>query len=364
MHLSPSVLPAAALAWAACASSHELSQDQLPLEDAAASKAPSYRADLLSLHKSMIEISSTSGREADIGNFLGQYFFDKGWMSTIEFVPPRENTPEDEQRMNVIAWPDSDDSPDPKVLLTSHIDAVPPFIPYSIDEGEVTKDTMIRGRGSVDAKGSVAAMVVALDELLKAGKVSNKDVMLAFVVGEEVSGDGMRWFSDGLDRLKHKPHFDAVIFGEPTENKLACGHKGALVCELAAHGVGGHSGYPELGKSANELVVRAMSKMFDTDLGSSEEFGNTTVNLGRLDGGVAANVIPERANASLMVRVALGPQETGAEIVKKRMQKIIDDVDAEAFDFECSQGYGFIEANCDVKGAHDLRTTSCHFQLT
>lgn len=286
----------------------------------------------------------------DIGNWLADYLFEKGWTSTIQFVPPRDNTPEDFERMNIIAWPDSEGVPKPKVLLTSHIDTVPPYIPYDIESGQITKDTRISGRGSVDAKASVAAMIVALDELINASKVAGDDVMLLFVVGEEVSGDGMRWFNNSLDNMDHPPHFDAVIFGEPTENKLACGHKGALVCNLDARGEGGHSGYPWLGKSANELIVRAMSRILDADLGSGERFGNTTVNLGRMEGGVADNVIPEHASAGLMVRVALGPQDTGDKIVWERIQAILDEVDDQAFDFNCSQGYGFVETNCEVDG--------------
>lgn len=232
-------------------------------------------------------------------------------------------------------------------MLTSHIDTVPPHIAYSIDDGEITKKTQISGRGSVDAKASVAAMIIALDELLAAKEVSPEDIMLSFVVGEEVSGDGMQHFS------AHKPQLSAlksVIFGEPTDNKLACGHKGALFCHITAHGFGGHSGYPWLGKSATELIVRALDRILHEDLGSSEAYGNTTVNLGLLDGGVAENVIPERATAGIMVRVALGPQKSGGDVVKERIQRILDEVDNQAFDFECSQSYGFVKANCDVEG--------------
>lgn len=351
MRLSPSLLTAALAALAAPASSHDT---QSPSQDASAS--PPYRHHLISLHRALIEIDSTSGIEAQIGNALAEYFRLRSWGTIIDFVPSRDNTPDGMPRMNIVAWP-LPGVPNPKVLLTSHMDAVPPYIPYRIDaetEGDITKDTRISGRGSVDAKGSVAAMIQALDNLLSSRRVDPADVMLAFVVGEEIAGDGMRYLDEAFRRLEDglQPKFDAVIFGEPTENKLACGHKGALACTLTAHGIPGHSGYPWLGKSANELVVRAMARIFDTDLGSSVEFGNTTVNLGRMQGGVAANVIPEKAVAELMVRVALGPQETGYKIVQERIQKILNEVDDEAFEFECSQGYGFVKTNCDVDGAY------------
>uniref|UniRef100_A0A8H7K5C7 Peptidase M20 dimerisation domain-containing protein n=1 Tax=Bionectria ochroleuca TaxID=29856 RepID=A0A8H7K5C7_BIOOC len=273
-------------------------------------EAPAFREELLSLHKWLVETSSVSGLEYTISNSVHDYFLHKGWASVTTGVPPRDNTPSNEPRADVVAWPKVNGVPNPRVLLTSHIDT--------------------RSR-KVDAKASVAAMVTALDELLKAGKVANGDVMLAFVVGEEVSGDGMRELNDYFHI--RDVAFDAVIFGEPTEGKLACGHKGALQCDVRAHGVGGHSGYPWLGKSANELLMRALLKIVDTDLGSSKVYGNTTVNVGRLQGGVADNVIPEEAFAGL-----------------QRMRAILNEVDPEAFDFECSQGYGFVEANCEVEG--------------
>ncbi len=135
-------------------------------------------------------------------------------------------------RFNVVAWPGVSHQPSPRLLVTSHIDVVPPYIPYAIDAapGEATADTLIHGRGSVDAKASVAAQITALEELRRRGEVAPADVMLLYVVGEEASGDGMRTFSQSLARLEPPARFDAVIFGEPTENKLACGHKGNLAC--------------------------------------------------------------------------------------------------------------------------------------
>lgn len=340
--------------------------DQVPLRNhhplVLPGDAPSYRTELLELHKSLVSIRSTSGLENAVGDWLSNYLFEKGWRSTIQFVPPLHNTPQGSQRMNILAWPDSnsDQDPDPKVLLTSHIDTVPPHIPYRIEEGQVTKGTRISGRGSVDAKASVASMIVALEELLKADKVAGDDVMLLFVVGEEVSGDGMLSFNDSLNSLDSRPNFDAVIFGEPTEGKLACGHKGAVFCHIEAHGVGGHSGYPWLGKSANELIIRAMARIMDADLGSSDRFGNTTINVGLMEGGVAANVIPEHASASIMGRVALGPEATGGRIVQDRIIEILREVDEEAFSFDCLQGYGFIETDCDVEGRCSLRRWEFH----
>ncbi|KAH0600495.1 hypothetical protein MHUMG1_01492 [Metarhizium humberi] len=343
--------------WATC--------HQQPLTDAkhrvptshntATAAAPSYRQELLSLHKQLISIPSISGDENAVGNFLVDYLTARGYYADLQPVAARDGTPPDKQRFNVLAWKGGR-IPSAKVVVSSHIDVVPPHIPYSISPGEITPETMIKGRGSVDAKGSVASMIVALEQLHASKEIANQgDVMLLFVVGEEVAGDGMATFSDSLSRMEEPPKFDAVIFGEPTENKLACGHKGGLFCDITARGVPGHSGYPWLGKSANELMVRALAKILDADLGSSELFGNTTFNIGRFDGGVAANVIPEKAVVKFAGRVAIGPEDKGHEIVTSKIQRILDEVDDEAFDMDCTHGYGSVECNCEVDGMFPKR---------
>jgi acetylornithine deacetylase len=326
-------------------------------------EAPSYRNELLRLHKQLVSIPSVSGNENAVGRFLVDYLTSRGYNADLQPVSARDGTSEHKERFNILAWR-GDRNPTPRVVVSSHIDVVPPHIPYSISPGDVTSETMIKGRGSVDAKGSVASMIVALDQLHSSEAITPQDdVMLLFVVGEEVAGDGMATFSKSLSNIEHPPKFDAVIFGEPTENKLACGHKGGLFCDIIARGVPGHSGYPWLGKSANELMVRAMVKILDVDLGSSELFGNTTFNIGRIDGGVAGNVIPEEATVKFAARVAIGPEATGHEIVREKIQEILDEVDHEAFEMQCSHGYGSVKSNCNVEGMCQGFVLSIHFRI-
>ncbi|KAH8900939.1 Zn-dependent exopeptidase [Thozetella sp. PMI_491] len=313
---------------------------------------PSYRSALLDLHKSLVSISSISGTENKVGSFLVEYLTARDYVAQLQFLPPAGNTPHGAERFNVLAWPGPTRNPKPRVLISSHIDVVPPYIPYHIDaEGShVGPDTLIRGRGSVDAKASVAAQVTALEELLAAQEVDREDAMLLFVVGEETTGDGMKFFSASLDELDPPPKFEAVIFGEPTENRLACGHKGIGMFNIHAQGKAAHSGYPWLGKSATELLMRALVKLLDKDLGSSERFGNTTVNVGVLDGGVAMNVVAKTASASISVRIGVGNQTTGLGIVADQLDQILKEVDDEAFAVDTVGGYGPVVANCDVEG--------------
>ncbi|KAE9570352.1 Peptidase M20 domain-containing protein [Colletotrichum fructicola] len=318
--------------------------------EATSDAAPSWRNDLISLHRSLIEIPSISGNESEAGKFLVDYLTGRGYISHLQFLPPRNKDNNETPRFNVLAWKSNERQPKPRIVVTSHYDVVPPHIPYSISDEKITSETRISGRGSVDAKASVAAQIIALEDLLSEDKVKEEDVMLLFVVGEEDTGDGMRFFSDSLQETEPRLEFESVIFGEPTESKLACGHKGGVFCDITAKGIAGHSGYPWLGKSANEIMVKALAKIISTDLGSSEKWGNTTVNVGQIIGGVAQNVIPEASLARIAVRVAIGPEADGGNIVKGRIQKILDETDAEDLELTCTHGYGVVEANCDVEG--------------
>ncbi|CAJ2500830.1 Uu.00g036830.m01.CDS01 [Anthostomella pinea] len=311
--------------------------------------APAYRDALVSLHKSLVDISSVTGTENEVGSFLVEYLTERHFVAQLEFLPTNDTRPS-KPRFNVLAWPGPNRHPSPSVLVSSHIDTVPPFIPYSRSDHVPNADTVIAGRGSVDAKASVAAQITAVLELLDAESIDAEDVMLLFVVGEERTGDGMRYFSDTVSSLDPPPNFKAAIFGEPTEGKLACGHKGFFGCTVTAHGKAGHSGYPWLGKSATEILMRAMVKVLDTDLGSSDDFGNTTINVGTLEGGVAANVISETAVAQIGGRVAIGPEADGGKVVVERLRDVLESVDEDAFDLSCTNGYGVVKCDCDVDG--------------
>lgn len=346
------------------------SDDQQPLVNAPSiSRNPSntfspppYRDQLLSLHKSLVDIPSLSGSEGDAAIYLERLLKSQNYTVELQCLPSdstndKNDTP---SRCNVLAWPGANSSKtfDNRVLITSHIDVVPPYIPYHIDTDtdSITPDTLISGRGSVDAKASVAAQIVAVKSLLSSSSptINPDSLVLLFVVGEEVGGGGMKLFSSSPARSNTQ--FRAAIFGEPTENKLACGHKGIMSGSVRAQGKAGHSGYPWLGKSATGLLIHALDKLLGTDLGSSERYGNITVNVGVLSGGVAANVIAKEASAKLAIRIAVGEEGTGAGIVEEGVRRVLREVDQEegALEFEVTGGYGPVECECDVDGEFSL----------
>lgn len=170
------------------------------------------------LLKSLMSIVSTSELEHNIGVFLEQHLQTLGY--TVERIPIAPGS----TRHNVYAYLGS--SRKTRVLLTAHMDTVPPHIPLTVD-GDV-----IRGRGSSDDLGPLASQIVAAEELRREGKVRDEgDIGLLFVVGEENGGHGMVAANDmGLT-------WESGIFAEPTESKLAKGHKGQVAFEVIAKGI-------------------------------------------------------------------------------------------------------------------------------
>src|SRR5262249_43966979 len=156
-----------------------------------------------------------------------------------------------------------------------HLDTVPPFIPLSED------DEYLYGRGTCDAKGIFAALWIVADILRERGK---KGIALLGVAGEETDSFGAKAVSAVLPRARF------IIDGEPTDLELTSAAKGILSLRLSARGIAGHSAYPERGKSAAHAMVAALSRLLEAKLPFLEKFGETTVNVGLMSGGVAPNV--------------------------------------------------------------------------
>lgn len=285
---------------------------------------------LLLLHRSLVEIESISGNEHGVVQYLQSY------LSKHNFTVEEQNvasTGEQKSRCNILAYPGN--KRNTRVLLSSHTDTVPQFRPYEIRGHEIW------GRGSVDAKACVATQITALEQLLASGEVSAGDISLLFVVGEETGGDGMRRANDlGLT-------WETVIFGEPTELKLASGHKGILQFTVKAVGKAAHSGYPWLGESANSMLIHALAKLETLRLPWSDKYGNTTLNIGRIDGGVANNVVAETATAGIAVRLANGTAETTKQIILKAIKEVDQRLEVTFL----SEGYGPVEIDADVEGS-------------
>lgn len=239
---------------------------------------------VVKLLTALMGVPSTSEEEQEIALFLANYLKNEGY--NVALVPISEGS----DRCNVYAYLGTDRKA--RTLLTSHMDTVPPHIPVTI------KGDIIFGRGACDDKGPLAAQIIALQELRSEGAVKDGDVSLLFVVGEEKGGPGMLAAND------MKLSWEAVIFGEPTEGKLATGHKGHYVFELIATGKPCHSGYPDEGLSAVGMLVSLLEDIKSLRLPSSKLLGPTTFHCGKINGGLAYNVLAAEAHALCGIRVA------------------------------------------------------------
>ncbi len=229
--------------------------------------------------RALIDIESITENEQQVGEYLLRYLSGVASLSggTVEAMPVSLG------RFNVYAeWGR------PSVVLSTHMDTVPPFVPSNED------DAHIYGRGACDAKGIIAAMISAAEQLLESG---SRNFALLFVVGEERNSAG----AHAAALVPRGARF--LINGEPTENKLALGSKGILRYELVATGKMAHSAYPELGESAIEKLLDALDAVRKMPLPQDPILGRTTVNIGTISGGRAPNIIPDSAKAELAIRI-------------------------------------------------------------
>jgi acetylornithine deacetylase len=248
---------------------------------------------LFELTKKLINIPSITEEEGQLAYFLSSYFKDSGFQVLQQEIGST--------RMNILATMHQK----PRIILNTHLDTVPPFIPAKEDE------THIYGRGACDAKGIMAAMIFALLNLKKKGV---KEVGLLLVVGEETDSIG----------AKNASHLnvgsDYIIVGEPTSNTLGKGHPGLITLKLQAKGKAAHSALPHLGESAIDKLIDALYKIRQLDLGTSE-LGQNTVNTGRIEGGVAHNVIADSASSVISIR-----NSVPSEIILKKITNSINNL--------------------------------------
>jgi acetylornithine deacetylase len=230
---------------------------------------------LLDLARALIDLDSTTGREQQACAFLSAELRALGYRVTEQPVA--------DGRFNVLAL----DDPAPVVVLSTHIDCVPPFFPSRVEGG------VLYGRGACDAKGALAAQVTAAESLRREGE---RRVGLLFVVGEERGSDGAL----GANELPPGARF--LLNGEPTGSKLGRATRGVLRLRLVASGRAAHSSQPQRGENAIDKLMDALLELRGLPLPEDAELGRTFYSVGLISGGIAPNVIPPRAEAEALFR--------------------------------------------------------------
>lgn len=231
--------------------------------------------DVVALAAELLAIQSFTGDEGGAIDFVTRWLVARGWNVTVQEVTPG--------RGNV--WASRAGG---GVTLSTHLDTVPPFLTPRL------RDNRLSGRGACDAKGIAAAMMAAAELLAERGE---QRADLLFVVGEEKGSDGAR----AANNLPATSRF--LVNGEPTESRLASGCKGSLRFVVRVRGREAHSAYPELGRSAIEPLIRLLPTIHDLDFPTDPVLGATTVNIGTIEGGTEANIVPGDAHAEIMVRL-------------------------------------------------------------
>ena len=185
----------------------------------------------------------------------------------------------------------------------------------------------IYGLGVCDMKGGIAAMLDALENIdfkkLKTG------MKLYFTYDEEIGFGGINEIVQNNEKF---PEY--MIFGEPTNNELLVGHKGLLEYKINFNGIKVHSSNPEKGKSANLNAVKFLYELDDfynknikTEKEELFEVPYTTMNVGIINGGSAANSVPAKCSITLDFRIAKCEH---IEIIKNKVDELCKKYDADA----------------------------------
>jgi acetylornithine deacetylase len=252
--------------------------------------------DVVRLVRQLVDIESITGNEAPVGNFLYRELAGMGYQV--------EKMTAEMERCNIYAT--APEGPHPQVVLSTHMDTVPPFIPSWEDA------TCVYGRGSCDAKGIIATQIAAAERLRQEGIY----VGLLFLVGEERDSLGAKVANQKASGSRF------LINGEPTENKVAVASKGALRAEVSARGKMAHSAYPELGDSAIDRLLEALGRLRRMALPVDPEVGASTMNIGVIEGGRAPNVVADRARAQLLYRL-VGPSDRLREQIREAVGELV-----------------------------------------
>jgi acetylornithine deacetylase len=249
---------------------------------------------VIELTLKLCEIPSVTGEEQAVTQFLTEYLKQQGYEIKLQDLTlnPSPATREGLKRQNLLA---TRPGINPKILFTTHLDTVPPHIPPALENG------ILKGRGVCDAKGIMAAMICAAKSLPEVG--------LLFLGGEETNSDGAKAAAQGF-----APQVSYFINGEPTDLKIASAMKGALAFELETTGQTGHSAYPESGHSAIHQLTHDLNRLLTHAWPKNPQFGETTLNIGNIEGGRAPNVIADHAKAVCVMRTTINDQDLQNQI--------------------------------------------------
>jgi acetylornithine deacetylase/succinyl-diaminopimelate desuccinylase family protein len=282
--------------------------------------------DVVALLQALIRIPSPNppGDTCEIAAFVAAFLQQHGCDDVQQHAPPAKP-----QAVSVIGTLRGAHA-GPTIMLHAHIDTVPiaadEAARWSVDPyGGVIRDGRIYGKGSVDDKAPLAAMLTALATCAAQRDRLRGTLVLVAAAEEETGGVlGTKWLAEsGL-----LPSCDFIIVGEQTENRVANAHKGVLRATVRAYGRSVHATDPDRGVNAIAVLARAVLALerYHQALANRVHptVGVPTCNVGVIEGGSTANAVPDSAAAYLDRRMI--PHED-PETVKRELEAVVAAVD-------------------------------------
>jgi len=262
-------------------------------------------AELLALHREIVEIPLLSGDEARVRARLQALLSERG-ATTLRLGE------------NLVATVGEG----PVICLNSHLDTVPPCPGWTRPPHRaVVEDGRVHGLGANDAKASVAAMTAAFLRLEDAAGRLGVRVMLALTVQEETGGRGAEELMPALRRAGLTP--SAVLVGEPTGLDLAIAQKGLLILEIGSVGRACHAAHARALGAPNAIrsLARDLVALEGVDLGSPDPLlGPVTLEPTVVRGGTARNAVP--AEAACVLDLRINPA-TDADALLRSLQRAV-----------------------------------------
>lgn len=281
-------------------------------------------SELEQLLSALVNIPSPNppGDCREIARFIVEWLEPTG--ATIELLHP----PEKDVATSVVAT--LGDGQAPVVMLHAHIDTVPVAEDeakhWSYPPFEATiQDGRLYGKGSIDDKGILAAMMMAFKKIAATPAALRGTVVLVAAAEEEVGGQlGTRW----LAGAGHLPEADFIVVGEQTGNRVALAHKGVMRAAVTTRGQSVHATNPDRGVNAITAMARIVLALDAYHQALRERphplVGVPTCNVGTIEGGSTANAVPDSCTVRLDRRMV--PRED-PEAVKRELQEVVSSVD-------------------------------------
>ena len=244
-----------------------------------------------------LSIDSTSGKERKVAEWLAERL--PGMFPVANRPALRAEEVGDGTLNLLLTWGT------PRIVFCSHLDTVPPYITPTFPGGVFLsepslRETVIKGRGSCDAKGQVFAIVEACKRLADEGKT---DFGMLLLAGEETGSWGAKAFAKTEFRAEY------VVVGEPTDNCMVSASKGTKSFDLKFTGEPFHSGYPEHGVSAVDLFVDFVNALKAKDFGMDPVLGETTWNIGLLKSDNPQNILSPELTCRIYFRTTFVSDE-------------------------------------------------------